>query len=168
MPVRAWTIATLLLVTTILAGCTGSDEGGDEADATTPAPDGGGSGPSAPPQDFLIEDAGEITGPFTRTWSIDVDNVAYSAANIHFEMAGLQAGAPPTARVHLQLSDPEGNPVKTATLGVGGSGDSITWGLTPADTPTAGTYTLRAVAGSDDPLPSAGFASWALHAQVTY
>jgi hypothetical protein len=168
MPVRTWALAAILLLASVLAGCTNADDGAGDGTPTPGPGNGGGDGATAPPADFLIEDAGAITGPFDETWDVVVANVAYDSASIHFELAGLQAGAPPTARVNLELADPDGSVVKSATLGVGGSGNAVTWELTPADTPTAGTYTLRAVAGSDAPLPSAGFATWALHAQVTY
>ena len=171
MPARTWALLGTLLVATLAAGCT---KGGDDpGSGGTPTPADGGTTPTpggnaTTPDDFTLEDSGAFQGPFQQTWDIPVENVAYTAATIQFELAGVQAGAPPTARVNLQLADPEGNIVKSTTLGVGGSGNSAAWDLTPADTPTPGTYTLSAVSGSDLPLPSGGVATWTLLAQITY
>lgn len=172
MAVRTWALlATFLLAFAALAGCTKSDEGDDGAPMPTNPTDGSGGsdgGSAAAPEDFLLEDGGDIQGPFSQSWSIEVENVAYSMAMIHFELAGLEAGAPPTARVNLQLADPDGNVVKGAVLGLGGEGNAASWELTPAETPVPGTYVLSAVSGSDAPLPSLGLASYTLHAEVTY
>lgn len=171
MAARAWAlVATLLFASAALAGCTKPDAGDDGAPTTPTLPTGGsdGGGTGATPEDFLLDDGGTIQGPFSQSWNIEISNVAYSMAMVHFELAGLEAGAPPTARVNLQLADPDGNVVKSAIVGVGGDGNAASWDLTPAETPVPGTYVLSAVAGSDAPVPSLGLATWSLHAEVMY
>lgn len=167
---RTWTILTaLLLASAALAGCTSKDDGDDgAADGSTP--DAGGSGPgngTATVEDFLLEDAGMIQGPFQESWDVVVENVAFRSALVEFALQGVQAGAPPAARVQLVLSDPDGAPVKTATLGIGGEGDSVSWTLTNAEIQAAGTYTLQATA-QQGPVPSGGVAQYTLHAVVDY
>lgn len=171
MAARAWAlVATLLLASAALAGCTKPDAVEDDTPTTPTIPTGGSGGesPGATPEDFLLDDGGTIQGPFSQSWNVEIANVAYSMALVHFELAGLEAGAPPTARVNLQLADPDGNVVKSGVVGVGGDGNAASWDLTPAETPVPGTYVLSAVAGSDLPVPSLGLATWTLHAEVMY
>lgn len=170
MAARTWTIlACALLATSLVAGCTNKDDPADDGTNETGG-NGGTGGPPAnasTPTDFNLTDSGAISGPFSQTWAIEVENVAFSSAMIHFALSGVQGGAPPTARVNLALTDPEGAEVMSATLGLGGAA-SVDWTLTAAELPVPGTYTLAAVADATTPLPSAGLANYELAATITY
>ncbi|HUR68883.1 MAG TPA: hypothetical protein VM370_06520 [Candidatus Thermoplasmatota archaeon] len=165
---RSWVLfATLLLATALVSGCTKKGEDATPT-PTTPTGSGGNGTASANISDFNITESGPIVGPFSQSWSIEVENVAFTSAMIHFALTGAQAGAPPTAHVNLQLIDPDGNEVISDTLGLGGSGNAVDWSFTSADLPAPGTYTLQAVAGSQAPLPSVGLANYELSAMVMY
>lgn len=180
-----------LAAATALAGCFGGDDGGGAA-ATTPAPTTTTTPPAATPTGSAapqtpsvpqtrpapVEDAGAIQGPFDKTWAIDVPRVGATGMSLVFSLAGVEAGAPVTARVNLVLADPDGAPIKTAVVGLGGEADSVSWMLTPSEVARAGTYSLQATAG--DPtggqapaplpvgVPSGGLANFGLYAQVEY
>lgn len=167
-------LVALLLVATVLAGCT-APENAPEADPAPSRPGPKGPAGAAPghPTDHAapVEDAGDIAGPFQKTWDLHVASVAFREAHVEFALAGAQPGAPPTARVQFSLLDPEGNVVKTALVGLGGDSDTLSWTLRAADLPAPGTYTLQAVNGvSADPtsLATPGLAKYTLHAQVLY
>lgn len=175
---RSRILLVLLVATALVAGCTkpGADDPDDGTNGTPGGNGGtggtGGSGGSgtATPEDFNLTDSGSIQGPFSRSWDIEVENVGFTNAMIHFTLTGVQAGAPPTARVNLVLADPDGATVLSGVAGVGGDGDAIEWTLTPAELPMAGTYVLTATAGSDTPapVPSVGLANFDLLAMVEY
>ncbi|HET6406128.1 MAG TPA: hypothetical protein VFH78_15935, partial [Candidatus Thermoplasmatota archaeon] len=112
-------------------------------------------------------DAGTIQGAFEKTWDIHVPNVAFRDAGLHFSLAGIQPGAPPTAIVHLTLYDPHGTPVKTGSVGLGAESNELRWSFTPGQLPLAGAYQLKATAPQPT-LMSAGFASYEMAAHVSY
>lgn len=170
---RTRLLLVLLLSMALLAGCTNKGDDGAPGDNNTPGSGGTGGtgGPgagTADVQDFNLTDSGAIQGPFTKQWDVEVANVGFTNAMVHFALTGAQAGAPPTARVNLVLLDPEGGVVKSAVAGLGGSGDTIEWTFTAADLSTAGTYTLQATAGDQAPLPSVGIANYDLMVMVEY
>lgn len=164
-------LLAIALVFVLFAGCTNKDgdaDPGADNNGTTGGGGGGAGNDLTTPSDFNLSDSGQIAGPFSQSWPIEVENVAFRSATVHFALSGAQAGAPPTARVNLALTDPDGAVVMSATIGLGGSGDSVDWTLTAAELATAGTYTLAAVADDSSPLPSAGLASWEMAVLVTY
>lgn len=176
---RRWILlATLVLAAALVAGCTNKGTPtpvGNDTNTTpgvTPTKPGGGTTINGTkPADTNVTDSGAISGPFSKTWDIAVPNVGFKSAEIQFTLTGAQAGAPVTARVNLQLTDKDGKVVKSDTVGLGGSGDSVDWKLTVAELPAAGTYTLAAVAGAGPapaPVPSVGVANYALTAMVMY
>lgn len=177
MAARTWTLALLVATATLLAGCTSNG----------PASDKGNDGPAPPadqppaqtpdrappraaerPNDFTLTDAGEIQGPFSQTWTIQVANVAFNAAGLTFSLESLQAGAPPTALIHLTLYDPNGAPLQQGTVGLGAPSNELTWTFSPGQLPLAGTYELKAESAPQGGLPSAGFAAYSLDAHVRY
>lgn len=179
-----------LLVTAALAGCT-SDA--PPADGTTTPPTGttptggtgttptGGTGTTTPPTSggnttnppanpAPVTASGQIAGPFEEEWAIPVPAVSPRAMTIQFNLTGAQPGAPVTASVFLVLKDPQGATVKSANLGLGGSGDKVDWAFSAADVTATGDYKLQATARSDlpQPVPSGGVANYQLTATVTY
>lgn len=169
-PRTAFLVGLLLAIAAAMAGCTDKDDGATDGTDDTGGTGGTGGNRTTPatPEPFVLEDSGAIAGPFSKAWGIEVENVAFTSAMIHFALSGAQAGAPPTARVNLELQDPEGAIIKSAVLGLGGEGDMVEWTLTPVDLPAAGTYSLVATSGGDAPLPSVGIANYELAASVTY
>lgn len=178
-------LVALALPAALLAGCTSNDDGGDAGtpppagsggDADAPGASRPGNGAANPPHAAHaepVEDAGDIAGPFEKTWNLDVASVAFREARVDFALAGAQAGAPPTARVQLSLLDPNGAVVKTESVGLGAPADSLSWTLRAADLPAPGTYVLQATAtpsadAGPGALPSAGLAKYTLHAEVMY
>ena len=180
MAARTWMLALLVATSAILAGCTNNDNGNDGNDDTNagappvsePAPGSGGSTPppreTASPENFALQDAGEIEGSFSEAWDIEVANIAFRDAGLHFALQGLQPGTPPTALIHLTLYDPNGAAVQTGSVGLGAPSNELTWTFSPGQLPLAGTYQLKAENAPQGTLPSAGFAAWTLEAHVTY
>lgn len=181
MAARKWTLlAALLLAGAVLAGCTAPDA----PDAPAPQPPAGGEPgasdpPASPPRDVKpapapkvepVYDSGAIEGPFEKEWKLDVPTMGFRSADIAFTLLGAQPGAPPTARVYLAFLDPDGKEIKSAVLGLGGSGNEVTWSFPNGDMPRAGTYRIVATAQPQDDgaLPSVGFANYELAAQVNY
>lgn len=172
-------LPTLLLVlalpASLLAGCTAPDA----PDAAPPPSGGAGNGRAPPPPAGQappphhdaqpVEDAGDIAGPFRKSWNIEVASVAFREAHVDFALTGVQPDAPPTARVDLRLLAPDGSVVRSETVGAGGKGDRVAWVLRAADLPAPGTYVLEAAtvtpAGA---APTLGLAKYQLHAQVLY
>lgn len=175
-----------LLVATALAGCTG-DDGGDAAPTPpTETPPTGGSpttptGPTTPTPDdtttppparadVVVTDAGAVQGPFEKSWTLDVPDAGYQAALIQFNLTGAQAGAPVTARVYLSVSGPDGTPLKSGTVGLGG-GNALEYAFSPGELP-AGSYTVSAMAepqqGGVPGVPSFGIGNYELYAIVDY
>lgn len=171
-----WPLVAVLVAAVILAGCTNPDATpSDEApggDPAAPAPGRGGASPpatgAAVPRDVLLEDAGALEGPFSASWPLTIENVAFRAAAVEFSLQGPQAGAPATARVRLALIDPAGNEVKSEVVGLGGAGDALAWTLTNAEIQQAGVYTLAAMSQAEGPLPSVGVGSYSLRAVIDY
>lgn len=181
MAPRTWTLlTTLLLAGALLAGCTSPDPApqapqpqppaGDEPAAQPPANAPRDSKPAPKPAVRPVQDSGAIEGPFERTWQLDVPTMGFRTADVSFALKGVQPGAPPTARIYLAFLDPEGKEIKSAVLGLGGAGDSITWSFPNSDMPFAGAYSIVAKAEphGDQALPSVGFAQYDLAAQVNY
>lgn len=176
MAARTWVLITaLVLASAAIAGCTKpADDAPEQPDTMPPAdktPAPGNNAPNAPappPSDYVLDDAGEIQGPFEKTWEIHVTNVAYRETSLRFELASLQAGAPPTARVTLALYDPMGTPIKSAAVGLGADSNGLDWTFMLGELPVPGAYQLKATTGTDSPLPSLGAASYQLHAIVDY
>lgn len=180
MAARSWVILTALLgITAALAGCT-TNAATDDAPAQTPPPASAPAPapeatppapraePSPPPEDFSLADSGEISGTFEKTWDIRVANVAFRDAQMHFSLASLQPGAPSTARINLALYDPNGQLVKTETVGLGAPANELTWTFTPGMLSMPGSYELKATTASQAALPSGGFASYDVWATVEY
>lgn len=174
-----------LVVLAALAGCVKDDatppaDGGTTPVTSTPTPTtpgtggGGGSGGNVqnPPP---VTDKGSIQGPFDKSWTVPVPAVSPKAVTVVFNLTGVQAGAPPTASVFLAFKDPDGKTIKSAALGVGGSGNSVNWGFTAADILLTGDYKLVASANptpggapAPTPLPSGGLANYDMSATVEY
>lgn len=182
---RSWALLATLLLPALLAGCTGDEPpamepdetppaGGSGSGATPPADGSGGSAtppaPAVKPTTKPVEANGEIAGPFEESWDLAVPAANPRQAVVAFALAGMQEGAPPTARVNIGLYDPEGTLLKSETLGLGGTADSLSWTLGAADLPAAGTYSIRASSQPETGglVPSAGFAKFTLYALVEY
>lgn len=183
---RRWSIvAALMLAFAVLAaGCVKKDDPGDGATTSTSTPPTGTTGGTTPPTSngttsgggntpppTVVADKGTFQGEFKKDWPIAVAAVSPKATTITFNLTGVQAGAPPTARVVLQFLDPEGKAIKSATLGLGGSGNNVAWTFGPADVALAGEYKVRATADATVPgpgLPSGGAANYELNALVEY
>lgn len=183
MTLRTWTLAALLLTTALAAGCTSTDDGAAPAPSPSnpgagsaaPSPSNPGSGANTPPiaqprpSPVPVTDSGDIQGAFDRAWEIRVPQVGARGMTIDFALAGIEAGAPPTARVELRLLDPNGAEVKRGVAGVGGDGDVVSWKLTGAEVATPGAYVLTAQASPEaGALPSAGLAKYQLYALAEY
>ena len=172
MAARTWMLALLVATSALVAGCTNNDNGDDDPDTppvSEPAPDTGSPQtprPAERPSDFSLEDAGDVQGPFSKTWEISVANLAFNEAGMTFSLEGLQPGAPPTALIHLTLYDPNGAALQQGTAGLGAPSNSLTWSFSPGQLPLAGTYQLKAETQGN--LPSAGFAAYSLEAHVDY
>lgn len=188
---RTWSLlAALLLATAALAGCTGSTD--DPPAASPPADDGGSDAPSgspggsapggsaeppassqpAPPAVEPVEATGKIEGPFEKEWTLDVPTMGFKQADLTFRLTGVEAGAPPTARVYLAFLNPDGTEVKHAIVGLSGAGDEVTWTFGNADMLQAGEYKIKVTAeptpAGAGALPSFGLAQYELHAAVHY
>lgn len=181
MLVRSRVLPAVLALSVALAGCTATQDNADTADpappVATPEPpqpparppgETPGSQPPAPPQDVELADAGEIAGTFERTWDIKVENVAFQRVDVRFSVAGVQDGAPPTARVHLTLRDPDGLLVKEGSVGLGAPSNGLAWAFSTGQLLTPGSYQLKATTAHEAPLPSAGFATYSFAAHVDY
>lgn len=178
MAARTWVFALLLATAVFAAGCTNDAPTPDEDAGATPPPSEGGATPPAPgpapsqpaarPSDFTLVERGPIEGAFEQTWDIQVANVAFSDAGLRFALEPVQAGAPPTALIHLTLYDPNGAPLKSGTVGLGAPSNTLEWAFSPGQLPQAGTYQLKATNAEQGPLPSGGFATYDLQAHVNY
>lgn len=183
---RRWPILAALLVAALAtAGCAKEEDmpPGDDgttttttpptggATTTTPPTNGTGGGATPPPAQKPVEDAGTINGPFDKSWTIPVPQVSPKVVTVLFNLTGAQAGAPATARVHLDFVSPDGTVLKSAVVGLGES-PSVAWAFQPADIPTAGDYVVKASAapspGGAPGLPSGGVANYQLYALVEY
>lgn len=174
-------LATLLLATAVaLAGCTSDapapappkDDAPDAPAAAPPAREPAAAPPvpqTRPANPDPTMDDGDIRGAFDKSWDIEAPRVGARGLTVLFNLTGVEAGAPPTATVTLRLVDPDGAPVRTATLGVGGDGNALAWTLQGTEM-MAGTYTLTAQAPAPGPgsLPSAGLAQYDLYAYAEY
>lgn len=175
MAARTWILAILLGTAVLAAGCTNdapqadpdvqpppADPPAEQPPRNVPAP------PPADPVDFALADRGPIEGRFEKSWDIQVANVAFGDAAVRFALEPFQAGAPPTALIHLTLLDPNGAPVQRGSVGLGAPSNELSWAFTPGQLPLAGTYRLTAATAEQAPLPSGGFAVYDLQAHVTY
>lgn len=173
-------LAMLLAAAALTAGCTSDDEPGDGTTTTSPPtgtttatpPPGGNTTPPPGPAPQPVTDAGSIAGPFEKSWTITVPRLSPRAVTVNFNLTGAQAGAPPTAKVYLEFASPDGAVLKSTSVGLGGSGDSVAWSFTAADIAVTGDYVLRAsasppAAGAPG-LPSGGVANYELYALVEY
>lgn len=177
MAARTWMLALLVATSAIAAGCTTNGTGDDGNDDTNtppvsePAPNTGNTQtprPAERPSNFALSDGGEIGGPFSKTWDVQVANVAFNDAGLTFTLQGLQPGTPPTALVYLTLYDPNGATLEQGSVGLGAPSNELTWTFSPGQLLVAGTYQLKAENAPEGSLPSAGFAAWTLEAYVNY
>lgn len=175
MAARPLLLGLILATAVLAAGCTNDTAQPPANERPPPAgndaqPPAGNAPPtpSAAPQDYVLEDSGDIEGAFEHAWDVEVANVAFRDAGITFTLRGIEPGVPPTARVHLTLYDPNGVPLQSGSVGLGAEANELTWSFTPGQLPLAGSYTLKAATADSAPLPSGGYANWDLAAHVTY
>lgn len=176
MNLRLWTLAAFLVSAALAAGCTSGNDPASPTpdDGATPPPNtqpgtGGTPAPKPSARPEPIAEAGDIQGAFDKAWTLSVPSVGARGMTVWFNLSGLEADAPPTARVTLRLLDDEGNAVESAVLGVGGDADAIEWRLTGVDIAEPGTYKLEATAETPaGALPSFGLAKYQLYAFVEY
>lgn len=174
-------VVLVLAVAIASAGCVKKDNPPPDATMTTPTgtsstptpPTGGANGTSSTkPVVTPVTAKGAIQGPFDMTWKINVPQVSPKDLIVNFNLTGAQPGAPPTASVYLVLSGPDSKAIKTATIGLGGSGDKVAWTL-GSEAAAIGDYTLKATtqpAPGPAPtgLPSGGVANYDLFMGVDY
>lgn len=175
---RAWPLLSLVALSVALAGCTSSDMPPEPAPAQpAPSPPESSQPPAAreeaPPVRPVVApvaDKGAIQGPFAKKWTLTLPQVGVREMNVDFKLTGAQAGAPPTARLVLKLVGPEGEVLKSATVGLGGSANQVAWALSGADVPMAGDYVLEATSESAQghALPSGGLGNYELAMGAQY
>jgi hypothetical protein len=155
-----------LLSAVALAGCADdADDAGTPTpspEPTTPTPttpgdggDGGDDNETPPPParaDVVVTDAGDVQGPFEKSWTLDVPDAAYRSVLVQFNLTPAQDGAPVTARVYVTFTGPDGAVLQSATVGLGGA-PAAEFSFSPGALP-AGSYTLAATAEpSSAPAP---------------
>lgn len=171
-----------LVSATALAGCFGQDDAGAQAPvAAKPETDSStsdsstASGPASPPPpsmpaDVTVNDAGNIEGPFEKSWNIEIPEAGYREVLVRFDLMPAQDGAPVTARVFASFNAPDGASLKSVTLGLGGS-NALEYSFGPGEL-APGTYTLTATAqpqpGGLPSSPSFGLAKYSLAATTDY
>jgi hypothetical protein len=181
---RRWSSLAFLLAAAVLtAGCT-KDEGDGQPTTSTPptggttttpptTPGGGNSTTPPPASPAPVTDAGAIQGEFTKSWTLTVPALSPRAVTVLFNLTGAQAGAPPTAKVHMEFVAPDGSVLKSTDVGLGGSGNAVSWTFGPADVQATGDYVVRATAAASPVpggpgLPSGGIANYDFYGAVEY